>query len=164
MSNRIIDLTLSSGISGTESIPGTEQVSVEETTPKNKRFTWNMVLTWFKSKISNRISKELIVRNSTVHDTQSFAAGTSIIGIILCSTTGEMVYPVSVKIGTSAGGDDILPLTECPRGISEGTRISISYFKNSDFTLYITMTAYPTEPEYLLEVATIFETSNFLNT
>lgn len=160
MSNRIIDLALSSAIIGTESIPGTEQVAIEETTPKNKRYTWNMVLDWFKSKTFNPVLKNLTVSNSTVTGTQSFAAGTSIIGIVLCenSTSEEMVFPVSVKIGTTPGGDDILPLTECPLGNGEGTRISISYFKNTSYTLYLTMTAYGVEPEYTFKVAVIFET------
>ena len=160
MSNRIIDLALSSAIVGTESIPGTEQVAIEETTPKNKRYTWNMVLDWFKSRTFNPVLKNLTVSNSTVTGTQLFAAGTSIIGIVLCenSTLEEMVFPVSVKIGTTAGGDDILPLTECPLGNGEGTRISISHFKNTSYTLYLTMTAYGVEPEYTFKVAVIFET------
>ena len=162
MSNRIIDLTLSSGIVGTESIPGTEQVAIEETTPKNKRYTWNMVLDWIKSKTLNSalVLKNLAVSSRAVTGTQLFAAGTSITGIVLCenSTAEEMVYPVSVKIGTTAGGDDILPLTECPLGNGEGTRISISYFKNTSYILYLTMTAYEVEPDYMFKVAVIFET------
>lgn len=51
MPNRIIDQTESFSISGAESIPGTQQTSTGETTPKNVRWTWNTVLAWLRSNL-----------------------------------------------------------------------------------------------------------------
>lgn len=160
MSNRIIDLSLSAGITGTESIPGTEQVSASETTPKNKRYTWNQVLLWLKNGIAKRETYTFEVDNIVQTGILTFPAGTSIIGVALCedSPNEEMIDTVSLKVGTTAGGDDILPLTEIPIGNSNGERIALSYFKNAGYSLYLTLTAYPTSPEYTYLVKAIFET------
>ena len=56
MSNRIIDLTLKTTLTGTESIPGTEQTSTGDTIPANVRWTWNgAVKTWIKTWIKEWI-------------------------------------------------------------------------------------------------------------
>ena len=50
MSYRIIDQTEATTITGTESIPGTQQTSTGDTTPLNVRWVWNnAVMTWIKS-------------------------------------------------------------------------------------------------------------------
>jgi hypothetical protein len=102
MSYRIIDQALAA-ITGTESIPGTQQTDIGETTPLNVRWTWNTALAW--------ILGSYLVKLGSIGSTYS--------GSIVCSNKTLKYIHIkygsgsdTVKIGTTDGGDDILNETE----------------------------------------------------
>lgn len=137
MSNRIIDLTKTSTIVGTESIPGTQQVASSETVAKNVRWIWNDVLTWILAHIpaiSPNYNFDIMTGGS---DSQILPAGTAIIGVNFYDETGTIEDPCNIRIGTTAGGQDILADIPITPGDTKGQRINLCYSNAEAFTVYI---------------------------
>ena len=134
MSNRIIDLTKTSTIVGTESIPGTQQVATSETTPKNVRWIWNDVLTWISAHISHNYNFDITTGCS---DSQLLPAGTAIVGVNFYDDTGTIEDPINIRIGTTLNGEQILADVPITPGDANGQRISLCYSNAEAVTVYI---------------------------
>ena len=139
MSNRIIDLTKTSTIVGTESIPGTQQVATSETTPKNVRWIWNDILIWILAhipSISPNYNFDIYTGGS---ESQLLPAGTAIVGVNFYDSTGTIEEPINIRIGTSFMGQDILADVQMTPGDTKGQRINLCYSNAEAVTIYIVL-------------------------
>ena len=134
MSDRIIDLTEKTTVDGTESIPGTEQTSTSDTTPANKRWTWNTIKTWILGSITDSVINIIIMPGNsdtiTLSSQALIAVNVSDLGL-----GGDENF--KLKLGTTAGGSDIADL-ELAVSDTHGFRQGLSFSTARTQTIYIT--------------------------
>lgn len=113
MPNRIIDQTEKVTIDGTESIPGTEQTSISETIPKNKRWTFNTIWSWILSKINTTFIEHKKLGNIT----SSYTTGTALTSAAIIEVHIKVVSGTpTFKIGSTSGGAELMAETEALTG------------------------------------------------
>lgn len=134
MSDRIIDLTEKTTVTGSESIPGTEQTSPSDTVPANKRWTWNTIKTWILSSLSE--GQETITISPGNSDTITLRSQALIaVNVSDIGVGGDENF--KLKIGTTAGGSDIADL-ELAVSDTHGFRQVLAFSTAGTQTIYIT--------------------------
>lgn len=111
MPNRIIDQTERTTIVGTESLPGTEQTSTGEVTPKNVRWTWNTVINWIYSLMGQQSVVKIVISGAG-NTTYTAARYENVFRYCMIANNG-----VTIKMGVLANQELYLPETESTTGM-----------------------------------------------
>ena len=139
MAYRIIDLTEKTTVTGTESIPGTEQTSTSDVTPANKRWVWNTIKDWILGYVSDSQKTFYIGPTSELSDYVDIHSQ-AIVGVNVCDSGigGLPDANFKIKIGTTVGGNDIVDELIIEPSDTNGYRVSLSYSTASTKRIYVT--------------------------
>lgn len=156
MSYRIIDQTESTEIIGTESIPGTQQTSTGETTPKNVRWVWNTALAWMIEQFEASASFLAWIVSSLIASS-SFKTGLQDIGI--CNTITSSFFEIAdVNLQYVTNQYEFVE-TIILKGIASGSTATVEYYTLNLTTGLYELNSITMQDSNVLNILNYFDSS-----